>query len=135
MTTYEFVGVHFLASYVGCQNNLTDIESLRTAMTEAVNASGATILGMNEHIFKSNLVPPLDGYTAVYVLSESHASIHTYPENESCFVDLFTCGENCSYERFNEILQKYLQPKKINSQVIRRDATVNLLLDDASINH
>ena len=32
------------------------------------------------------------GATYVYVLSESHMSIHTYPENNSAYMDIFCCN-------------------------------------------
>jgi S-adenosylmethionine decarboxylase len=33
------------------------------------------------------------GVTVLALLSESHASIHTYPEVGAMFVDVFTCGD------------------------------------------
>jgi S-adenosylmethionine decarboxylase proenzyme len=32
------------------------------------------------------------GVTILCLLSESHISIHTYPELGNCYVDIFTCG-------------------------------------------
>ena len=56
----------------------------------------------------------------VILLSESHASIHTYPEFNACFVDLFTCGEKCSSEYFDQALQSYLKPKLVNGRTLIR---------------
>ena len=53
----------------------------------------------------------------VLLLSESHASIHTYPEYNSCFVDLFTCGQKCSAEKFDMYLREYLKPKQTDSRI------------------
>ncbi len=58
--------------------------------------------------------------TAVAVLSESHASLHTYPEHESCFVDIFTCGDRCNVESFDVVMQRFLQPATHSHRVIRR---------------
>lgn len=113
---YQFVGIHFVASYMDCDHaSLTNLEKLKQAMTTAVQASGATILNMVDFVFDP------DGYTAAYVLSESHATIHTYPEFNSCFIDLFTCGNNCSHERFDKSLREYLIPERVNAKVISRD--------------
>lgn len=38
------------------------------------------------------------GITAVCLLSESHLSIHTWPEKKYAAIDIFTCGEHCDPE-------------------------------------
>lgn len=112
---YQFKGVHFLVSYCDCDNEaLTDLEGLKAAMSQAVLSSGATILDASSWVF------PPTGLTMVFLLSESHASIHTYPEHNSCFVDLFTCGENCSAKEFDAVMRAYLKPKTINERTLFR---------------
>lgn len=127
-SSYEFSGTHFISSYTGCKaGTLGNIDALRKAMTEAVAQSGATILKMIDHPFESMDPNGEQGYTSIYLLSESHASIHTYPEVGSCFVDMFTCGTRCSYEKFDSYLRDYLQPSDYNVQVIRRDTGLETL--------
>ena len=112
---HNFKGKHFIASYTGCDvSALTEVDSLIAAMKEAVKKSGATILDSSSYVFPGN------GLTMVFLLSESHASIHTYPEYGSCFVDLFTCGDICSYEGFHESLSSYLKPTQVNQKVLIR---------------
>lgn len=122
---HKFVGKHFLASYLECDfNAMTNLEGLVQAMDEAVQASGASILNKTSHIF------PPDGLTIVYLLSESHASLHTYPEYGACFVDLFTCGDQCSSTIFDRVLRNYLQPGKVNSRCfLRHEDVENLSLE------
>lgn len=114
---HEFTGHHLVASYMECDyDSLTDLKSLETAMEEAVKASGAKILSSVKHVF------PPDGLTMVFLLSESHASIHTYPEYKACFVDLFTCGHTCDASKFDAVLSAYLQPKQTNKQLLLRNS-------------
>jgi S-adenosylmethionine decarboxylase len=114
-TEYEFGGRHLFASYVDC-----DPESLRSpveldqAMRRAIEASGATVLKESRHIFEGG------GLTNVYLLSESHASIHTYPEHNSCFVDIFTCGYVCEPTRFHEVLVEFFKPKTVSKRLTNR---------------
>lgn len=116
---YKFAGKHFLCSYLECDEDaVKDVQQLIQVMDQAVHASGATILASTPYIF------PPNGVTIVYTLSESHASIHTYPEHGSCFVDLFTCGDNCSSEKFHEVLSAYLKPKKIDAHLFTRNETI-----------
>lgn len=114
-----FSGKHFVASYLDCDlRALTNLEGLIEAMDEAVKASGATILEKTPYVF------PPNGLTIVYLLSESHASMHTYPEHGACFVDLFTCGDNCSSEQFDAAMRQYLQPGKVNARLYLRNEDV-----------
>lgn len=116
---FEFFGRHLLASYMGCHAAaLADRAGLLAAMKSAVAASGATLLNSIEHSFTPS------GMTAVMLLSESHASIHTYPEHQACFVDLFTCGRGCNAERFDAVLRQYLRPSGVRRQIVTRHGDI-----------
>lgn len=119
---YLFKGKHFIASYLDCDlRALTDLEELLATMEKATKASGATLLDKISYVF------PPNGLTAVFLLSESHLSIHTYPEHGSCFIDLFTCGDHCSAAGFHEIMMAYLNPKQVNTKLFLRDSVVEEL--------
>ncbi|MBS0655986.1 MAG: adenosylmethionine decarboxylase [Verrucomicrobia bacterium] len=112
---YQFYGRHFIASYYDCDHAaLTDLKQLEDAMNRAVAVCGAQNLKSSKYIFEP------DALTMVILLSESHASIHTYPEKNACFVDLFTCGTNCSSEAFDKVLRDYLKPQKVSADLIER---------------
>ena len=114
--SYKFYGKHYLASYLDCDNQqINDLLNLKKSMINGIISSGATILSSTEKVFNNN------GFTIVFLLSESHCSIHTYPENNSLFTDLFTCGNKCDYKNYEKIMIEYLKPKKIKSEVIIRD--------------
>lgn len=111
---FAFWGRHFIASYNKCDYERLTSPKLVEAMREAIEASGASLLSEAVYWFPNN------GLTAVFLLSESHASIHTYPEHSSCFVDLFTCGERCRSEGFDARLREYLNPKNVEARVMIR---------------
>ena len=116
---YQFKGTHFLASYNECDHAaLTNVASLESRMLEAAKKSGASVLDSCSWKF------PEDGFTMVILLSESHASIHTYPEYNACFIDLFTCGEKCSFEYFDQTLREYLKPHNVAEHVLIRSRDI-----------
>lgn len=49
----------------------------------------AVVLSNVHHCFGA----PGYGFTALYLLSTSHYSVHTWPETASAAVDVFTCGD------------------------------------------
>ena len=125
---HEFRGKHMVADYLECDKSaLSDESRLIQVMLEAVQRCGAQILNHNFYIF------PGHGLTMTILLSESHASIHTYPEHGKCFVDLFTCGDKCDHTVFNAVMQAYLKPKKVAEMVLVRDDEIKEMkgpLDD-----
>jgi S-adenosylmethionine decarboxylase len=81
------MGKHFLLNLHGCSFDLLNNEHFLIDLIEsAAIASGATIV---QTIFKK--FEP-QGFTGICLLSESHISIHTFPETGSAAVDIFTCG-------------------------------------------
>ncbi len=113
---YDFAGNHFVASYYDCDNGaLADATRLEQVMLEAAEACGAHVLNSIKHLFEG------DGMTMAVLLSESHASIHTYPEHGACFVDLFTCGNHCDHEKFHHVLAEYLKPKHFSGDLFDRN--------------
>ena len=65
---------------------LNDGISIQEAMENGVKRAGMTILNIYQHCF----VP--QGVTIVMALSESHVSCHTWPEEGSIAIDVYTCG-------------------------------------------
>ena len=82
------LGRHLLAELWECGAAINDAPSVERAMREAVARSGATLLHLQVHAFQPQ------GITALAMLSESHLSLHTWPERGYAAADLFTCGDH-----------------------------------------
>ncbi len=83
------LGRHILAEFYNCDEiMMNDVDFIAKAMTEAARVSGATVVGSDFHEFKPW------GVSGVVVISESHLSIHTWPEYKYAAIDLFTCGSD-----------------------------------------
>jgi S-adenosylmethionine decarboxylase len=88
-----FTGQHVIAEFEGVDaTRLDDEPFLRHTLADALNRAGATVLEVISKRFDPQ------GVTVLALLSESHASMHTYPEVESIFVDVFTCGTQANPE-------------------------------------
>lgn len=102
-------GMHLLFDFKGAKN-LNDIEYVRKALKEAVKEAKASLLSIELHQFSPQ------GVSGVAIISESHISIHTWPEYDFATIDIFTCGEKTKPYRAAVILKKYFQPE--SSEVI-----------------
>lgn len=80
-------GKHLILDLYGCDPELLDdFEYLRTTLCRAVEQTEATIIDRVGHKFEPQ------GVTALLLLAESHASIHTWPTEGYAAVDIYTCN-------------------------------------------
>ena len=78
-------GTHLIAEFSDCIVPEDKIK-LEKILRSAARAAGCKDLEFVAHKFS-----PI-GITAVLILSESHISVHSYPENKYAAIDVFTCG-------------------------------------------
>ncbi|HKK28943.1 MAG TPA: adenosylmethionine decarboxylase [Alphaproteobacteria bacterium] len=109
----EFAGTHLLIDLSGAAN-LNDLETVEAALREAAIVSGATILNVDLHHFEPN-----GGISGVVVLSESHISIHTWPERDFAALDIFMCGD-CNPYLAIPVLKKAFKPSAVQLSEHRR---------------
>ena len=71
-------------------NLLNDIDMLLPVLIKISKMVNLNILDTSYHKFTPQ------GLTVMLLLSESHISIHTWPENGMAVCDVFTCGDHTS---------------------------------------
>lgn len=99
------VATHVLLELRGLEPELlSDPEALEAALRAGAHRAGATVLGALRKRFEPH------GASVVLLLSESHVSIHTWPEHDYAAVDLFTCGETLPEVGVGEIVRR-LSPR------------------------
>ncbi len=98
------LGRHFILECYGCDSEiLNDVEAIERSMLEAAEEAKATILKSVFHPFFPH------GVSGVVVISESHLTIHTWPEYGYAAIDVFTCGDEAEPEKACEYLTKKLK--------------------------
>jgi S-adenosylmethionine decarboxylase len=81
------MGQECLLNVYGCKFELLDnAEFIIHVLTKAAKECGATVLNVASHKFDPQ------GVTAILLLSESHITAHTYPEEGKAAFNVFTCG-------------------------------------------
>ena len=117
----QTLGQHVLIELYDCPFAILSDEVLaRHTIEIASRAIGAELLNMMVHRFEPH------GLTALGLLSESHISIHTWPEHAFIAIDLFTCGNCKPMAGYPVFLQAY-QPKYHHYQEIRRGVPHSLI--------
>ena len=88
-TTIDALGRHLLIELHECDRSaLDDLDLVRDTLVEAAFRLGSTILDVSTHKFD-----PI-GVTAIVMISESHLSVHTWPEHGYAAMDIFTCSKS-----------------------------------------
>jgi S-adenosylmethionine decarboxylase len=82
----RFAGTHLIVDLFGARR-LDDLEHIKRTLKRCVEVAGATLLHIHLHHFTPN-----GGVSGVAVLSESHISIHSWPEADYAALDIFMCG-------------------------------------------
>ena len=81
-----FAGTHLIIEVIGGRG-LDDEARIQQSFRDCVAACGATLLHIHTHKFSPQ------GVSGVAVLSESHISVHTWPEIGYGAFDVFMCGD------------------------------------------
>jgi S-adenosylmethionine decarboxylase proenzyme len=103
----EFCGTHFLVEFCDCRNTeiLDNVEQIEQVLRQGLKVAEFTLVELFSHKF----VPI--GVTSVAIVSESHVSIHTYPETGHASIDIFHCSD-CSLPllKLMEYLKLHFKP-------------------------
>jgi len=111
---HSFSGIHLLGEFFGVNKEILDNEELlKEIFIQSVSLSGATTCSVCSKKFSPK------GITILLLLSESHASIHTYPEKECFFFDIFTCGSCDPNKSFDFLIRKF-SPSNYQKKIILR---------------
>lgn len=65
--------------------NTTDSHFLKSKFKEILEKNGFKIVGFVDFHFEPY------GYTCLFLLSESHLAIHTFPEENKTYIELSSC--------------------------------------------
>ena len=111
-------GRHLILDLYDCDPEILDnYDQLQTYLETALALAGANIL----RIFGEKFDP--QGVTLLALLSESHASIHTWPELGYAAVDLYTCGDTTNTHKAAEFLKNKLSAQLTEEKELVRSTT------------
>ena len=95
----QISGKHMICDITGIKNHvlLHDMNRIKEVLDMICKKYNYTIVNKMEHQFEP------EGLTLLYLLSESHISIHTFPEKNYLALDVYTCREYSNNDVYLEI--------------------------------
>lgn len=109
-------GSHALADIWLVEYALSN-EEIMSKVNCALDESGMTVLGSAVHDFGAG------AFTGVWLLAESHFSVHTFPERNYISVDCYTCGDKGKPMQCINSFVSGLVINNANVRVVQRGVT------------
>lgn len=116
MTESIPIGEHVVADLTGIDaRRLRDPAPMMKCLRRGLDDAGYNRLDEIIHRFEGGG----NGFTAVILLAESHAALHTYPERRYLALDVFGCGSADPREVVESLIQE-LDPESSRVRTIER---------------
>jgi S-adenosylmethionine decarboxylase len=122
VTGDQFAGKHILVD-LWQVSNMDNLNLIQETLEQSAIVAGATILHSYYHPFGEEM-----GVSGVTVLSESHISIHTWPERQFAAIDIFMCGK-CDPKVALDYIIKSFKPGKFTTNTNSRGLVSNRSLE------
>ena len=112
----DIIGTHLVLTIreISDVSMLSKVETIKPLLDTIVAECDLHVVAEAGHQFT-----PF-GATYVYVLEESHMSIHTYPEKNSAYMDIFCCNPDFDTARAIQVIRKVFGTSTIESCVLTR---------------
>lgn len=111
------LGHHTLLDFYGCTPRLLKrSRNIKSLLCRAVHAGGGRLVKTVFHNFNPY------GVSGVVVITESHVTIHTWPEHRYAAVDIFSCSAKLDHAAIRDHLKQALGAKRVSRRAFRRGA-------------
>lgn len=112
---YSFKGQHVLVELSRIPDkNIDNLQLYLKAIDEGIKLSNTHSQGTLLKKFEPQ------GLTILILLTESHIAVHTYPEHNALFLDVFTCGLSCRPELIVDAFINNLEPGEVKKAIYYR---------------
>ncbi len=116
----RYAGNHLIIDLFGAKR-VDDLKHVEATLKRCVDVAGATLLHCHLHHFTPN-----GGVSGVAVLSESHISIHSWPEADYAALDVFMCGD-AKPHLCVDVLREAFQARDVVVKTHRRGEELDLM--------
>lgn len=102
----DTMGRHIITELWECNpDKLNDIDYIERLFVDAALRSGAEVREVAFHKFAPH------GVSGVVIISESHLTIHSFPEHGYASIDVFTCGDRIDPATASQYIAEGLEAK------------------------
>ncbi len=112
---HSTVGHHYIVEGSGCNpDTLGSVEKIQRILGKAAEVANTKVWSISLHEF------PPHGVSGVVVISESHLSVHTWPEAGYVALDIYTCGKTAKPEEAVEFAMREFGASDMHATEVTR---------------
>ncbi len=89
---------------------IVDETILKDAFSDILSQAGFQTLNYSSHQF------PVNGFTAFWLLAESHLALHTFTESGWCYIELSSCNKQKTLQ-FKELCKQFNANIRWNNEI------------------
>lgn len=118
-------GIHLTLDIWGANKeklvvNPSSVIKIQDELLKIIENLGSTSINHDSVIFDNG------SYSLYFLLTESHFSVHTWPEHNYISIDFYTCVCDTDMNKATELLMEYFEGKYCQSQIIDRGIINNI---------
>ena len=91
---------------------IINVEMITPFMEKMIEELKLNVVGECSHQFKQDNFPY--GATMIYLLAESHLSIHSFVDEGTITLDVFTCSLGVEYDKLKSVIKDYFDVHVLN---------------------
>lgn len=111
----DTLGQHYIVEASGCDPEIiSSVSKVEEILVKAAEKARVQIWSISFHRFHPH------GVSGVVVISESHLSVHTWPEYGYVALDIYTCGEESEPEEAVEYALEMFRASSVHVTEISR---------------
>jgi S-adenosylmethionine decarboxylase proenzyme len=116
----QYLGHHIVLDFYDCNPTvLADCGAMRDIMREAAVRAECNVVGEYYHEFEPH------GISGCTIISESHITLHAWPEYGYVAVDFFYCGDSVLSDLAVDYMSEMFQSKQFDRHELGRGAMNN----------
>ena len=99
-----------------------DIEKINNLVNILINRLNLNVVKSCSHQFYKEIdgINKKYGYTSLYLLQESHLTFHSYVDERSVSINLYTCNYNTNFDEAIKIIFDYYEKPYITKRFFNR---------------
>ena len=118
----EAFGPHLMMDAKGCdKDKLKDMRFIHEFLKNLVEKMDMTMMTLPYVCSWKDKFAETAGISGFVMIAESHVSIHTFPDYDYFFIDLFSCRD-FDLEKAEEFIKESFAVEKVDTHLVKRGA-------------